>query len=291
MSEDHPDRSSTTNVGSGSRITRRRLLGAGAVGALGVGGLAGLGSYLEDDDCLGWPEGPEAYPEVVLTGSDPETTDFESIADAEEVVIYVHGWRGFETSTDQAAVLEEALRENDYEHPVVAASWPADSDLYWRTERRTPDAGRRLAEWLDSDSGLPEPVRVVGHSLGGRVALETLAALEDETLETVALLGTAADDDSVCIDGVYGPGIESNAVAVYNYHSENDHSVCTAYDLQSLSGGLGCEGSDCAGGWFGDSSSRPENYTDVDVTDEVAGHCSYQLPGEGCIPQVVSDFE
>ena len=277
---------------AGSRITRRRLLGAGAVGVAGVGGLAGLGSYLEDDDCLSWPEGPEEFPEVVFTGDEPEPSDLEEVEDAAEVVIYVHGWRGFETSTDQAALLEDALTEAEYDHPVLAASWPADTDIYWRAERRTPEAGRRLAAWLESDPGLPETVRVVGHSLGGRVALEMLAVLEERTLETVALLGTAADDDSVCVDGEYGPAIEANAEAVYNYHSENDDSVCYGYDIQSRASGLGCAGADCSGGILvDDSGETPDHYTDVDVTDEVDDHCAYLKPDVGSVPTIVDAFE
>ena len=281
----------------GSTPTRRRLLRATAATAVGTAGLAGAtgsGSAVGFPDCDDWLEAPAEYPEIDLTTGNPSAVNAEAIEDADEVVIFVHGWLGLESSTDQAATLEQALEDEEYDDPVVAAAWEADTRNYWRAESRTETAGRRLAAWLEADRiDLAETtVRLVGHSLGGRVCLETLAALEDATLETVALVGTAADDDSVCTDGRYAYGIETGAAAVYNYHSENDDSVCYGYDAQSLSSGLGCGGADCSGGWLDDDDgSTPGHYTDVDVTEQVEDHCDYTKPDVGCVSRLVDDFE
>ncbi|TYL39947.1 alpha/beta hydrolase [Natronococcus pandeyae] len=279
-------------------LSRRRVLGSAAgaaVGGAGLGGITGSASAAGFTGCDDWLAAPAEYPEIDLTGGNPMASNFDDVEDESELVVYVHGWLGLETSTDQAYTLEQALEETEYDVPVVAASWEADTRNYWRAESRTETAGQRLASWLASDRVALEErtVRLVGHSLGGRLCLETLTALGGEaTVDTVALVGTAADDDSVCTDGQYAYGIDNGAEAVYNYHSENDDNVCYGYDLQSLASGIGCGGADCDGGWVtDDSGSVPENYTDVDVTDEVDDHCDYAKPEVGCVPQIVAGFE
>lgn len=279
-------------------ISRRRVLqttATTAVGGAGLAGTSGSASATGFTGCDEWVDAPAEYPEIDLTSPNPSAANFDGIEDEDEFVVFVHGWLGLETSTDQAYTLEEALRANDYDQPVVAAPWESETRNYWRAESTTETAGQRLASWLESDRIDPAEttVHLVGHSLGGRVCLEALTALDgDVTVESVSLVGTAADDDSVCTDGEYASGIDTGAEAVYNYHSEGDNSVCYGYDLQSLSSGLGCAGADCEAGWVtDDSGSLPENYTDVDVTDEVDGHCDYIKPDVGCVPQIVDGFE
>ncbi|MDQ2052343.1 alpha/beta hydrolase [Natronolimnohabitans sp. A-GB9] len=298
MTTHQPDETGTeagSNDGS-TDMSRRRLLQATAttaVGGAGIAGATGTASATGFTGCDDWLEAPAEYPEIDLTSSNPTAENIDDIEG--ELLIYVHGWLGLETNTDQAYTLETALEDNEYDEPVVAAAWEADTLNYWRAEDTTETAGRRLAAWLRSDRvDLEETtVRLVGHSLGGRVCLEALAALGDEaTVEHVALVGTAADDDSVCTDGEYAYGIATGAESVYNYHSENDDKVCYGYDIQSLASGLGCGGADCDGGWVtDDSGSVPDNYTDVDVTDTVDDHCDYVKPDVGCVSRIVDDFE
>lgn len=300
MSDNHANADGETD-GNGTEstgVSRRRLLRTTATASVGAGGLAGAtGSASADgfSGCDDWPEAPAEYPEIDLTSANPSATNFDDLEDADELVVFVHGWRGLETSTDQAYTLQEALEANEYDAPVAAASWEADTFNYWRAERTTETAGKRLASWLVADRvDLEETtVRLVGHSLGGRVCLEAITALGGEgTVETVALVGTAADDDSVCTDGAYAYGIETGAEAVDNYHSENDDTVCHGYDVQSLSSGLGCGGADCSGGWLSDDTgSTPETYADVDVSETVDSHCDYVKPDVGCVPQLVERFE
>ena len=280
-------------------VSRRRLLqtAAATVGAGGVASTTGAASATDFTGCDEWLDAPAEYPEIDLTGANPSASNFDGVEDDDEAVVFVHGWLGLDTSTDQAHTLAEALDEPGYDEPVVAASWEADTPNYWRAEATTETAGQRLASWLESDRAALEErtVRLVGHSLGGRVCLEALTALgDDASVETVSLVGTAVDDDSVCTDGEYADGIETSAGAVFNYHSENDDSVCYGYDIQSLASGLGCAGADCGGGLIrgtDNSDSTPENYTDVDMTNEVDDHCAYTKPDVGTVSQFVDDFE
>ncbi len=300
MSNDNSDTTGETDGNETESVTtnRRRMLRATTIattGAIGLAGTTGSASATGFTGCDDWEAAPAEYPEIDLTTGNPSAATVDELEGESELVVFVHGWLGLETSTDQAYTLERAFEENEYDAPVVAASWEADTRNYWRAESRTETAGQRLASWLETGRvNLEETtVRLVGHSLGGRVCLETLTALGVEAIvETVALVGTAADDDSVCTDGSYAYGIDASAEDVSNYHSEDDDSVCYGYDLQSLSSGLGCGGADCSGGLLGDDSgSTPENYTDVDVTDEVDEHCAYTKPESGCVPRIVDDFE
>ena len=304
MDRNHADETDTaeTDEIESATASRRRILQTTAATAVGGAGLAGTtgsasASASGFTGCDDWPDARAEYPEIDLTDGNPTASNVDDLADgdADEVVVFVHGWLGRETSTDQAYTLEQALEETEYDGAVVAATWAADTYNYWRAESETETAGQRLASWLTADRiDLEETtVRLVGHSLGGRLCLETLAALEDEaTVDSVALVGTAADDDSVCTDGEFAYGVATGADAVYNYHSENDDSVCYGYDVQSLSSGLGCGGADCSGGWItADSGATPDNYTDVDVTDLVDDHCEYVKPEAGCVPRIVEDFE
>nr|WP_239639525.1 DUF726 domain-containing protein [Halobiforma nitratireducens] len=277
-------------------MSRRHLLGSVAGASVGV---AGLGAATDTTSATGftgcddWLDAPAAYPEIDLTRANPTASNVDPLEDEDEYVVYVHGWRGLETSTDQTHTLEQAFEDEGYDSPVVAAAWEADTVNYWRAESRTETAGRRLASWLSTVADAEvETIRLVGHSLGGRVCLETLRSLSDGAVESVSLLGTAVDDDSVCTDGRYAYGIETAANEVYNYHSENDDSVCYGYDIQSLSSGLGCGGADCGDGWIGDDpGTTPNGYADVDVTDAVEDHCGYGKPDVGCVSRLVADFE
>ncbi|ELY46883.1 esterase/lipase family protein [Natronorubrum tibetense] len=275
-----------------SDLNRRCLLratSAAAVGAVGVGAASTSVSAGEVKDCTDWPvEAPADYPEVDLTGTPSESNIPHGV---DEICIYVHGWNGMKSSENQAYTYETALGQNGYGAPVVAATWDADTANFWGAESNADTAGQRLADWLrDYRAANPSTtIRLTGHSLGGRVSLATLNALGgDEVIDTVALLGAAVNDDTVCDDGEYADGITHSAHVVYNYHSRDDDTVCTLYGLQTWGSGVGCDGADC-GGWFS-SGSTPDSYHDRDVTAQVDGHCEFMRPDIGCVPQIVNDF-
>lgn len=220
---------------------------------------------------------------VDLTG---ETAVVSSELPGDELVIYVHGFLGQGrldignvSGAHQAAALEAALdiecSARDRTCPtVVAGMW--DSSTTWsRAKERSGRAGRVLAEWLRAQD---RPVHLVGHSLGGRVVLETLDNDPGDSLESVALLGAAVDPDSVCQE--YFAAIETLDGPVYNYHSENDQIVCRLYRVGEISAGLGCRGSDCRGGLLRSSGRLPSNFTDVDVSAQVQAHLDYYKPAE-----------
>ncbi|WP_336327620.1 DUF726 domain-containing protein [Halovenus sp. HT40] len=255
----------------------------------------GLVPMLEEQ-LTDWPT--EVESQIDLTGE--TAVESGEIPDG-ELILYVHGFLGqgrFDVAkmsgAHQAAALQEAL-ELEYESrtrkspTVVAGMW--DSSTTWpRAKRRSTHASETLADWLRAQG--QRSVHLVGHSLGGRVSLETLDNGPGSCIESVALLGAAVDPDSVCHQ--YRPGIEAVDGPVFNYHSENDGMVCRLYRVGEFSAGLGCRGSDCRGGLLRSSGRLPSNYTDVDVSEQVTRHLDYYKPAEytasgNCVGELVDN--
>jgi pimeloyl-ACP methyl ester carboxylesterase len=191
----------------------------------------------------------------------------ESLPVADELFVFVHGWFGDTTVESQAEDVAGSLAAGGYEADEhVAIEWDATNIFYTDAESDTEDVGDEVAalltEFYDDGGG---SVRLVGHSLGGRVVLWATEKIDDEVIETVAPLGAAADGDTVCPGGQWYDGIVENAADVRNYHSLNDSIVESAYG--TFDAALGTDGSGC--------DDTAGEYTDVDVTGSVGGHLEY----------------
>lgn len=279
--------------GENNYTTRRQVLKATSavtVGATGVITVSGTASAGEIKDCGDWPDAPRTDPTVDLTQEHPDPLGLE----ADEICVYAHGWNGMKSSHAQTYALDLALREEDYDETMVTARWDSNTPNFWGAESNADDAGVRLGRWLraEYEDDSSTTIRLVGHSLGGRLLLNTLDELAgDVVVDTASLLGAAVEDNSVCEDDRFADGIRDSAADVYSYHSRDDDTVCVLYEFSTIESGLGCAGADC-GGWFSDGST-PENYADIDVTDSVPGHCEYFRHDRsvGCADRVVGDFE
>lgn len=288
--------------------TRREVLKATAAAGAATTGMSGAASASGGDSryadpgplrelftCFTfWDDAPSDYPELDLTVEEP-TTNETFPEDPEELVLYAHGWNSEgQNGLDQAATFERALDQNGYDYPVVNVEWPANG-LNLRTTGDDGDAaGRKLADWIATyrEEHPDVTIHLAGLSLGARVPLATVEALAEETVSSVVLFGPAVDADWVCSnedDGYDVEAIESSAAGVYSYHSERDETICVSYVAGAFSTGIGCAGADCSGFFF--TGSTPENYRDVDVTDQIDSHCKYQAPDEGIVPDVVDRFE
>ena len=273
----------------------------GTVAAGGRSGQEGTPSGDGNDDAL---DAPEDYP-VVTTRDHFEVTWYGSVSLADghtetvydvdgdwpsagaELTLFVHGWlNDGESGRDSAHTAEVALREADYDDPVVGYVWDADEYVWWTATEIAERNGAKLANFTtDYLADHPDAsVRYVAHSLGARVVLRALATLHEwgraDAVESVSLLGGAADDDAVAADGEYGDDVEYAAGAVHNYWKDDDAVLQWAYSLAEADAAVGEEG--CEG-------TTPANYEDHNV-DDVPDHFSYPEPGEGCVDDVVADF-
>lgn len=290
-----------------NRIGRRAFLRATAATAA-VGGFAGSASAFEGDD--GDITGAADFPRATTRGhfdihwwygdqlTDGHTEwDYSTVGDIpgygtspvpDEVAISVHGWRvAPEDAPDHFATVKQSLRNNGYDYPVIGFSYDSDTstDNWWPTTDIAERNGKKLANFITYYvSQTDARVRLIGHSMGGRVVPATIRALngldKQNNLVSATLLGAATDNDAVAIDGEYGDDIEAVGAQVDNYWKSGDEVLDWAYSTGEFDSAVGEEG--CEG-------TPPANYEDHNV-DYVPDHFSYHQPGDGCMSEVVSNF-
>lgn len=280
-----------------SQLTRRQVLTI-AGGTLAVGAF-GIRPALAQADCQGAPlePTPENPSEIYLRSDDPTASN---IPESSELVIYIHGYNTPAVYGRRLArTFETALKNHGYTAPVVGAPWratpdqegdgqQAQADRFTRAVDNADADGRKLAQWLKSNAG-DRTIRLVGYSLGTRVALRTATELDGDAvdLDTVSLLGAAVPAEQICPDGPFSLAAPR---AVFNYRSKQDGTICDTYAayLAAFAAAsppaLGCGGPACAG-------STPENLVDRNVTATVTDHCAYGFPEVGVVQQVATDFE
>ena len=245
-----------------------------------------------------WPEAVDERLDLV------NLENSEDVPAEGDVLVYVHGYLGegrldgIQTSgANQAAALREAL-SNEFEErsgsppTVIAGMW--NSSTAWpRAMRRAVMAGRTLARWVETHVDKYDSLTLVGHSLGGRVALITLRNLVKSKVTSAGLLGAAVSPSAV--RGDYRPGIERGVEErVYNYHSVNDLVVCNLYSFLEGHDGIGCMGALVPDGSHNSGASLPEKYVDVDVSETVHQHMDYFKPTSdteagNCVTQLVEN--
>jgi hypothetical protein len=277
---------------TGGDLSRRDVLkGASAVGA----GMVGAGAATDSAEggavtggCLvaDWPT--EKKDRINISGSSP--VEKGTIPESGDLIIYVHGLFSQDildsiniNGANQAAALDQALSEQGVDTPLVAAMW--DSTTLWGNAKdRAEGAGRTLATWLKDNHDAYDNITILAHSLGSRVTLEALTKLAEAgvSVDSAGLFGAGIEPEDPCTGWAEGikHGVDDS---VYNYTSEHDRIVCYAYAVLEFTSGLGCDGADC---------DTPGNFVEVDVSDQVNGHCNYYKPstmdhlGTNAIPQV-----
>lgn len=257
------DTHAETKVQAARAPTRRRVLQASAVAGLAAAGVgtAPLGTVAQGDTT-----GIDVI-DVDESGWFGRWSANGSLPIVDHLFVFVHGFLASdETADEPASDVRESLASGGYDpDAAVAVSWPTVLNYDQAggiDDAEIGDVVAGLVEDFDDAGG--GAIRLVGHSLGARIAFETLASLSGGSeIETVVTLGAAADGSEVCGDP-WNDALD-RACAVRNYHSRNDQSVGSAY------GGSG----DTALGAAGAGCDPAGNYTDVDVTDAVDTHSAY----------------
>jgi pimeloyl-ACP methyl ester carboxylesterase len=213
------------------------------------------------------------------------------IAHAGRVILFVHGYNNtfpvareaYDTfSAGLAARAQDAASE--IFDPLYRFYWPGDEDLgilsFMSYPVETEDAkasASRLVEFLRdlySTSGHPaRPIDIVSHSLGGRVVLETLAALAqagilDGVLKRVCLMAPAVLVEHVEPGGeLYDGATLPESLTILT--SEDDWVLWLAFPLgQTMAEG----GSGCALGRYGPPPGLPARHEPVSGG---VGHTDY----------------
>ncbi|MFB6179419.1 MAG: alpha/beta hydrolase [Halorientalis sp.] len=293
------------------RISRRSVLkttSTAAVGAVGVEAVSGTAAATGDEqdeldlgllECAGGWADPDYFREVNLDpawwcGKYDSNFDVNDLSD--EITVYIHGFESDLLAKQQGATLRNNINFNG---DVIDARWPATDVTYTGPYDRAAEYGHKFAEWLMEVLWAQTNTRVniVGHSLGGRAALNVLNKLQrtdgfnkEYLMKNVVTVGPADMVRFVCKRNETGTrifhyydGINQIADKAYVFYSENDFAVGGLHELwgdlfwYTPDGeGLGAHGVTC--------SNAPDNLYSVDVTDKVGNHCEYfksdGAPGE-----------
>ncbi|QSW99686.1 esterase/lipase family protein [Haloterrigena alkaliphila] len=232
---------------------RRTILQYGGAAVAGVAGLAATtGSAAADTDEI---------MEVDLRGGISPVTDAPQGED--EVIFNVHGYTGSSASVSQSETLQSTLREFGNTETVTAVTWD-DSGLPSSAESSARQQGADFADWMEEyiQANPGTTIRVLGHSMGGIVAFEFMAAAAGRfQVANVDSIGSYEVSDAPCEGTEFHDAIDQVATFAGNYYSTND-SIAR----------LGNGPADCG---FG-GGSLPDNYADVDVSDSVGSHTTYK---------------
>ena len=198
-----------------------------------------------------------------------------------EIVIYGHGVGASQSdATEQTERVKMSLNNNGYYSPVIGFSWDSNTP---KGEGSTvapliaKQQGPKLAHFiLDFKNKCPDSkVRMIGHSMGARVILSTLASLHTNKewksknfeLASVHLIG-AGFASSWSVDGIKSPLrniIEQVVIKFYNLVNPKDKALSGANPRET-------------GAQKG--ISLPSNYIQQDVQNEILPLCDADADGK-----------
>ncbi|MFD1645311.1 DUF726 domain-containing protein [Haloarchaeobius litoreus] len=281
-------------------VSRRRFLGATATAAAGTGLAVGASGTAAADTYprvttrghydITW------YGSVYLTDGHTEW-DYDTAGDIpgldsaapDELLVHVHGWMNEpDSAVEGFQTAEAAYRDNGHDGAVIGFSWDSDSSVFgwWDSTEIAEENGKKLANFVNTyrQANPGTTIRLVCHSLGARVTLRCIEVLNangiTDAVQSVSLLGGAADNDAVSTGGRYGPDLANAVGQVDNYWKSDDDVLNWAYTTAEFDSAVGEEG--CEG-------TPPANYEDHNV-DYVPDHYSYYYPGDGCVGEVVAEW-
>jgi pimeloyl-ACP methyl ester carboxylesterase len=226
---------------------------------------------------------------------------------AEDAIIVIHG---FNNSAEKASIkfntAELSLHACGYDGLIVGFSWDANTqkDPFGTTGYREGRSnavanGTKLASFI-ADCRERKPglrIHLIGYSMGARIALESLLALDvdpdlaalDLQVDSVHLVGAAVDNDEVELRKRYGTAIERRTQWLYNYYSREDNSLGMFYPLKEGDRALGESGIE-------HRDRAPANYRGIDIEAELI---SYDRDGRpdaepgdnhsGCLGNLAAD--
>jgi len=190
----------------------------------------------------------------------------------DELVVYVHGWR--QSKEDVAFRFPKqiaAMRTAGIDATLANFSWPSNQGRYnwWAAADAADENGPMLASFLrEFKRRSPQTtVRVLGFSLGARVLPKAMITLDEwnwnDSVDTLTFLGGAVPEEVVSMEGRAGPAIERQADEVFNFVKRDDRTVRYGFGFAEVSRGLGV---------YGVGGTKPNNYTEIDITEESTTH-------------------
>lgn len=306
MTRTHDSLESEGNDNEQRQLGRRQFLRGTTATVVGVAGLSAISGTVAANATA-----PSDYPRISTrdhfnddgdlingesTFSYDIAGDWSGYNSGEEIAVFVHGWRSSDESDegiDAAYTAQLALEQNGYDEFNAVFTWDSDKgdswwDLGWTDAKEIArDNGEKLANFVtDWNDQVGTPVRIIAHSLGALVTVETLeSVVEDfgrtDQVTSVSLLGGAIDNDAPARGDDYGRFVRDATAEFDNFYSDRDEVLDTVYELRELDTAVGEEGLE---------GQPVSNYEDHDVTSLVADHGDYYKPDVGCMGLVVEEF-
>jgi esterase/lipase superfamily enzyme len=134
-----------------------------------------------------------------------------------EILIFVHGWHvSSDVAKEQLDRVKMSLENNSYNTHLIGYSW--GSDIEWNdakvlAQNEGPKLAQFITHFIQECNGNTQ-IRLLGHSLGSRVilsgihALNNMLSIANFKLLSVNLMWAAVDDDEVSmysIDSISNP--------------------------------------------------------------------------------------
>lgn len=287
---------------------RTVLKGMGAAGATatGVGAVGQPATSIPYDELYDHECDPDHTPPVIDTADHLESGWWGTVnttsgnternydisggsipTDTDELVVHVHGWYADrDCGIRDVIAARYGYSDASFDGAVTGLVW--DSEHTWGAAKDMAEIqGTKLANFLtDYKADHPDvTLRLQGHSLGARVACETVLELdaqnECDALTSLILLAGAVNNDDVSTTGKYGDAIERAVEYAENFWmDENDDILDYVYRPRELSLAIGNDGCDGSG---------PSNYTDHEVS--LDGHASYYRANVGIVDEIIANFE
>lgn len=165
---------------------------------------------------------------IILGGS-----IFDSFAAGKEFktrVIFIHGWQ---FGRDKAVAAPEILSQIFPNSKLDLWSWDAYDMNFEKCDDKTIAEVEKLTAELEKlpPKELKELI-IAGHSLGGKIAIKTMAALADKKIEIKQgiFLGSAIADN----DPDIGKALKASRLPCINVYNLQDNILRHAYALYSL---------------------------------------------------------
>lgn len=198
----------------------------------------------------------------------------------DDLMIIIHGFNNNEFIASSVCDLaRDSLMENDFNGEVVGFCWDADTQLdpnkmigYHEARLHAEGNGTKLARFiLDYKTVCPDTrIHLLGYSMGTRIAVETLYALEyDEAfmdlpvlIESVHMVGASIHSHEVQTNERYGNAIENRVESFFIYYSEEDKVLGFLWRMKEGGHALGRED-------IKDEEFAPVNYYSIDAKAEL----------------------
>jgi len=197
-----------------------------------------------------------------------------------DLLVVVHGFNNTEEKARyKFDIARESLHRNAYNGVLAGFSWDADTQSdpvaatgYHLADEHAALNGTKLAQFLVDYRSKCSVTRLhlVGYSMGARVVLECLYALENDRslqadrfkLSSVHLIGAAIENEEVELDERYGRAIQTHTQRLVNYYSPEDNTLTMFFPLKQADRALGATDIE-------HPENAPGNYTGVDASAEL----------------------